>query len=137
MTPEAQIVGVLQRFGSRPEARAVAIRRDGDDGTSLGAKNTAGCRRSMRCRRVRVIKGKGAIHLTQAYGTSCSSTAGPRGYFVSTVGRDETVIRAYIRTQEEADKRIGNVECPEALSWPPVGWPLTSGPREGPLVRPA
>ena len=29
-----------------------------------------------------------------------------RGYFVSTVGRDEQVIRAYIRNQEAEDKRL-------------------------------
>jgi putative transposase len=29
-----------------------------------------------------------------------------RGYFVSTVGRDETVIREYIRNQEQEDKRL-------------------------------
>ena len=29
-----------------------------------------------------------------------------RGYFVSTVGRDEAVIRDYIRRQEEEDRRL-------------------------------
>jgi len=29
-----------------------------------------------------------------------------RGYFVSTVGRDEEVIRKYIRDQEVEDKRV-------------------------------
>jgi REP element-mobilizing transposase RayT len=29
-----------------------------------------------------------------------------RGYFVSTVGRDEAVIREYIRNQEQEDKRL-------------------------------
>ena len=29
-----------------------------------------------------------------------------RGYFVSTVGRDEEVIREYIRYQEHEDRRI-------------------------------
>ena len=29
-----------------------------------------------------------------------------RGYFVSTVGADEEVIRAYIRDQEKEDQRI-------------------------------
>ena len=29
-----------------------------------------------------------------------------RGYFVSTVGRDEMVIREYIRNQEEEDQRL-------------------------------
>jgi putative transposase len=29
-----------------------------------------------------------------------------RGYFVSTIGRDEKVIREYIRKQEAEDKRL-------------------------------
>ena len=29
-----------------------------------------------------------------------------RGYYVSTVGRDEAVIREYIRTQEAEDRRL-------------------------------
>ena len=29
-----------------------------------------------------------------------------RGYYVSTVGRDESVIREYIKKQEEEDKRL-------------------------------
>ena len=29
-----------------------------------------------------------------------------RGYFVSTVGRDEAVIREYLRNQEAEDKRL-------------------------------
>lgn len=29
-----------------------------------------------------------------------------RGYFVSTVGRDEKVIREYIKNQEQEDQRI-------------------------------
>ena len=31
---------------------------------------------------------------------------GERGYYVSTVGRDEDTIRAYIRNQEVEDKKI-------------------------------
>jgi len=33
-----------------------------------------------------------------------------RGYFVSTVGRDEEVIRNYIRNQEEEDKRLEQMD---------------------------
>jgi putative transposase len=59
---------------------------------------------------VRYIKGKSAIHLARVYaerkrnfvGQHCSA----RGYFVSTVGRDEAVIREYIRRQEDEDKRL-------------------------------
>ena len=33
-----------------------------------------------------------------------------RGYFVSTVGRDEGVIREYIRSQEKEDKRLDQLK---------------------------
>ena len=56
------------------------------------------------------IKGKSAIHLARVYGERKQNFAGQsfwaRGYFVSTVGRDETVIRDYIRNQEQEDKRL-------------------------------
>ncbi|HOC69704.1 MAG TPA: IS200/IS605 family transposase [Candidatus Hydrogenedentes bacterium] len=56
------------------------------------------------------IKGKSAIHLARVYGEKRRNFVGQhfwaRGYFVSTVGRDETVIREYIWKQEEEDKRL-------------------------------
>ena len=56
------------------------------------------------------IKGKSAIHLARVYGETRRNFVGQsfwaRGYFVSTVGRDEEVIRNYIRNQEEEDKRL-------------------------------
>ena len=56
------------------------------------------------------IKGKSAIHLARVYGEQKQNYAGQsfwaRGYFVSTVGRDEITIRDYIRNQEQEDKRL-------------------------------
>jgi putative transposase len=56
------------------------------------------------------IKGKSAIHLARVYGEHKRNFVGQsfwaRGYFVSTVGRDETLIREYIRDQEQEDKRL-------------------------------
>ena len=56
------------------------------------------------------IKGKSAIHLARVYGERKRNFVGQhfwaRGYFVSTVGRDERVIREYIRKQEQADTRL-------------------------------
>jgi len=56
------------------------------------------------------IKGKSAIHLARVYGESRRNFSGQsfwaRGYFVSTVGRDEEVIRNYIRNQEQEDQRL-------------------------------
>ncbi len=56
------------------------------------------------------IKGKSAIHLARTYGERRRNFVGEhfwaRGYFVSTVGRDEAKIREYIRAQEEEDRRL-------------------------------
>ena len=56
------------------------------------------------------IKGKSAIHMARTYGEGKQNYAGQnfwaRGYFVSTVGRDEATIRDYIRTQEQEDQRL-------------------------------
>jgi putative transposase len=56
------------------------------------------------------IKGKSAIHLAGVYGERKRSFVGQpfwaRGYFVSTVGRDEAVIRTYIQEQEQEDQRL-------------------------------
>ena len=56
------------------------------------------------------IKGKSAIHLARVYGEMKRNFVGQsfwaRGYFVSTVGRDEAVIRRYIREQEKEDERL-------------------------------
>ena len=56
------------------------------------------------------IKGKSAIHLARVYAERRRNFVGQhfwaRGYFVSTVGRDEQVIREYIRNQELEDARL-------------------------------
>ena len=56
------------------------------------------------------IKGKSAIHIARTFCERRRNFVGQhfwaRGYFVSTVGRDEAVIRAYIRNQEAEDKRF-------------------------------
>ena len=56
------------------------------------------------------IKGKSAIHLARTYGERLRNFTGQhfwaRGYFVSTVGRDEQVIREYIQKQEKEDARM-------------------------------
>ena len=55
------------------------------------------------------IKGKSAIHVARVYGGRKRNFVGQhlwaRGYFVSTVGRDEAVIREYIQRQEQEDRR--------------------------------
>jgi len=60
------------------------------------------------------IKGKSAIHIARVYGERKRNFVGQhfwaRGYFVSTVGRDEALIRDYIRHQEHEDKRLEQME---------------------------
>jgi len=56
------------------------------------------------------IKGKSAIHIAREFAGRKRNFVGQsfwaRGYFVSTVGRDEAVIREYIRHQEQEDRRM-------------------------------
>jgi putative transposase len=56
------------------------------------------------------MKGKSAIHIARTFMERRRNFVGQhfwaRGYFVSTVGRDEATIRAYIQNQEHEDKRL-------------------------------
>ena len=60
------------------------------------------------------IKGKSAIHLARVYAERKRSFVGQhfwaRGYYVSTVGRVEAVIRNYIRNQEKEDERLDQLK---------------------------
>ena len=60
------------------------------------------------------IKGKSAIHLARVYNERRRNFVGQhfwaRGYFVSMVGRDEKVIRDYIRHQEQEDQRLDQLK---------------------------
>ena len=61
------------------------------------------------CQVVGYLKGKSAIWVARTYGGRKRNYTGQsfwaRGYYVSTVGRDEATIRAYIQKQEEEDRR--------------------------------
>jgi putative transposase len=54
------------------------------------------------------LKGKSAIHIAREFAGRKRNYVGQhfwaRGYFVSTVGQDEAVIRDYIRKQEQEDQ---------------------------------
>ena len=56
------------------------------------------------------IKGKSAIHIARTFGERKRNFVGQhfwaRGFFVSTVGRDEQAVRDYIRHQEGEDRRL-------------------------------
>ena len=56
------------------------------------------------------IKGKSAIYVARNYRGKKKNYAGQhfwaRGFYVSTVGKDVTAIREYIREQQEEDKRL-------------------------------
>lgn len=60
------------------------------------------------------IKGKSAIYIARTYLGRKRNYVGQhfwaRGYFASTVGRDEQVIRDYIRHQEAEDRRIDQLQ---------------------------
>ena len=56
------------------------------------------------------IKGKSAIHIARTYMGRQRNFTGEhfwaRGYYVSTVGLDEEVLRQYIQNQEAEDRRL-------------------------------
>ena len=56
------------------------------------------------------LKGKSAIYIARTYGGRPRNFGGEhfwaRGYFVSTVGRDEATVRQYIRQQEAEERRL-------------------------------
>ena len=60
------------------------------------------------------MKGKSSIWIAQNVERKMRNCLGhkfwARGYFVTTVGRDEEVIRAYIRNQELADRQLQQFE---------------------------
>ncbi len=59
------------------------------------------------------LKGKSSIWVAQNSANKQRNFVGhkfwARGYFVSTVGINEKVIRAYIENQEKADKRLDDL----------------------------
>jgi putative transposase len=59
------------------------------------------------------IKGKSAIHIARTYLGRRKNFTGQnfwaRGYYVTTVGRDEATIRTYIQHQEEEDQRVSQM----------------------------
>ena len=60
------------------------------------------------------IKGKSAIAIARHFGGRERNFTGEvfwdRGYFVSTVGLDEAMVRAYIRNQEHEDERYDQMK---------------------------
>ena len=60
------------------------------------------------------IKGKSGIQLARVYGERKRNFVGQHfwasGYSVSTLGRDETAIREYIRNQEKEDERLDQLK---------------------------
>jgi putative transposase len=60
------------------------------------------------------IKGKSAIVIARRFGGRTRNFTGEvfwaRGYFVSTVGLDEEMVRAYIRNQEDVDERYDQIK---------------------------
>jgi putative transposase len=59
------------------------------------------------------MKGKSAIHVARHLGRKKNFTGQhfwARGYFVSTVGLDEMIIRQYIQQQEADDRRLDQLQ---------------------------
>ena len=65
------------------------------------------------------VKGKSAIHIARVWGGRKHQYVGQhfwaRGYWVSTVGRDEAAVRAYIAEQEEEKQHLDQLEMFEGV----------------------
>jgi REP-associated tyrosine transposase len=63
---------------------------------------------------MRFIKGKSAIHIVRVYAGRRRNYVGQhfwaRGYWVSTVGKNEAAVRRYIQDQEKEDQRLEQLE---------------------------
>jgi len=59
-------------------------------------------------------QGDSAIQIARKFGSRQKNFTGEhfwaRGYFVSTVGLDENMVRAYIRNQEDEDERYDQMK---------------------------
>jgi putative transposase len=73
------------------------------------------------------MKGKSSIWIAQNVERKMRNFLGhkfwARGYFVTTVGRDEEVIRAYIRNQELADRQLEQFELKISAAQNPINRP--------------
>jgi putative transposase len=60
------------------------------------------------------VKGKSAIHIAMAFMGRDRNFTGQhfwaRGYFVSTLGKDDEAIQEYIKKQEEEDQRLDQLK---------------------------
>ena len=63
------------------------------------------------------VKGKSAIHIARSIGRRRRNFIGEsfwaRGYYVSTVGKDEEAVRKYVKEQEAADHQWDQLELGE------------------------
>ena len=63
------------------------------------------------------VKGKSAIHIARVFGGRRRNFTGQqfwaRGYYVSTVGKDEQAVREYIKKQEAEDRRLDQLQLDE------------------------
>jgi putative transposase len=73
------------------------------------------------------MKGKSSIWIAQNVERKMRNFMGhkfwARGYFVTTVSRDEEVIRAYIRNQELADRQLEQFELKISAAQNPINRP--------------
>ena len=60
------------------------------------------------------LKGKSAIYVARNFNGKKKNFSGEhfwaRGYFVSTIGKDEQMIKEYVRRQQEEDRRVDQLK---------------------------
>jgi hypothetical protein len=77
------------------------------------------------------LKGKSSIWIAQNVERKLRNFLGhkfwARGYFVSTVGRDEETIRTYIKNQEIADKQLDQLQLKTPTNTKPTDVDMIEG----------
>jgi putative transposase len=117
ISQEGDLRRTSQRVGSDSSGFGTAERGRGGGGTPDErpcAHAVVDTTEVLVSRVVGFIKGKSAITIARRYMGQAKNLVGQdfwaRGYYVSTVGRDEAEVRRYIQAQEKEDRRLDQLK---------------------------
>ena len=126
--PETEEESDLWKFATAPRRDIPGVGEAQGVGSSRKAPD-AGSRAHVPARTTEIfgvsrggyIKGKSAIAIARRFGGRTRNFTGEvfwaRGYFVTTVGLDEEMVRSYIRNQEQEDERDDQMKLGVLPPW--------------------
>ena len=120
VVPQDQVWRLAALLGGRASAFGRAAGESGGGRASVGGSRPhAGVDSAANSvtQVIGYIKGKSAIHIAREFAGRPRNFVGQhfwaRGYYVSTVGQDERVVREYIQQQEREDRRLEQLRLEE------------------------